>query len=155
MNNFLSEIENINIEEIKCFTNFCSINIYKNYKLYTEKNKRYILLYGNGKIIFPMKLVSINKSEYEAIYKNHLSNLKKSNTKPIVISDRIYLWFNGAIWKIGGTEFVYINNEHQINSSSSNKGTYLKILNGIMPVDSYDTKIDEIINSYELAEELK
>ena len=155
MKDFLLEIENINIEEIKCFTNLCFINIYKNYKLYTEKNKQYILLYGNGKMIFPMKLVSINEGEYESLYKNYLSNLKKSNTKPIVISDRIYLWFNRTIWKIDGTEFVYINEEHQINSSSSNKGIYLKILNGIMPVDSYDTRIDEIINSYELAEELK
>lgn len=155
MKDFLLEIENINIEEIKCFTSLCFINIYKNYKLYTEKNKRYILLYGNGKMIFPMKLVSINESEYEVLYKNYLSNLKKSNTKPIVISDRIYLWFNRTIWKIGGTEFVYINKEHQINSSSSNKGIYLKILNGIMPVNSYDTRIDKIINSYKLAEELK
>lgn len=155
MNNFLSEIENINIDEIKCFTNLCSINIYKNYELYTENNKQYILLYGNGKMIFPMKLVSINESEYKAFYKNYLSKLKESNTRPIVISDRIYLWFNRTIWKIGGTKFVYINENYQINSSSSNKGIYLKILNGIMPVDSYDTKIDEIINSYELIEELK
>lgn len=36
MNKFLSEIENINIEEIKCFTDFCPINIYKNYKLGTK-----------------------------------------------------------------------------------------------------------------------
>ena len=155
MNNFLSEIENINIEEIKCFTDFCFINIYNNYKLYTEKNKQYILLYGNGKIIFPMKLVSINENEYEHLYKNYLSNLKESNIKPIIISDRIYLWFNMTIWKISGMEFVYINEEYQINSFSSNKGIYLKKLNGLIPVDSYDTKIDEIINSYKLIEELR